>query len=334
MLDVLVPCSRRCARKRAGPTSPRRVKATATASRRADGADARDQRPRRVSRTAQRRPYRSRRALELCDGRSRLRHLGGASVSGNVGIVIVSHSIDVAKGAADMVRQMVGEEVRVAFCGGNPDGGLGTDVTRILEAINSIWSPKGVAIMVDLGGAETNSEMAVEMLPAERRGSSRRLQRADRRRRGDGGRRGGGRQSARASARRRGRTVGRLTWNASRKSPKPISRPMRPIPPNDKAEGSVKLVHAVGMHARPAVKLTKLAKRFRSRSPCASSAPRLDRCQKRRQGDGDARAVRQHDRVRGDRRGRAGRHRRADRRSSPTTFPIPTADRGRRICKQ
>ena len=27
----------------------------------------------------------------------------------------------------------------------------------------------------------------------------------------------------------------------------------------------MKLVHAVGMHARPAVKLTKLAKRFRSR---------------------------------------------------------------------
>jgi len=33
----------------------------------------------------------------------------------------------------------------------------------------------------------------------------------------------------------------------------------------DKVEGSVKLVHAVGMHARPAVKLSKLAKRFRSR---------------------------------------------------------------------
>ena len=33
----------------------------------------------------------------------------------------------------------------------------------------------------------------------------------------------------------------------------------------DKARGSVKLLHVVGMHARPAVKLTKLAKRFRSR---------------------------------------------------------------------
>ena len=32
-----------------------------------------------------------------------------------------------------------------------------------------------------------------------------------------------------------------------------------------RAGGSVKLVHAVGMHARPAVKLTRLAKRFRAR---------------------------------------------------------------------
>ena len=45
-----------------------------------------------------------------------------------VGIVIVSHSQDIAKGTADMVRQMVGSEVKVAFCGGNPDGGLGTNV--------------------------------------------------------------------------------------------------------------------------------------------------------------------------------------------------------------
>jgi PTS hybrid protein len=90
-------------------------------------------------------------------------------VTGNVGIVIVSHSFDVAKGAADMVRQMVGEDVRVAFCGGNAEGGLGTDVSRILQAINAVWTAKGVAVMVDLGGAETNSEMAVEMMPAERR---------------------------------------------------------------------------------------------------------------------------------------------------------------------
>ena len=88
----------------------------------------------------------------------------------NVGIVIVSHSPLVAEGAADMVRQMVGDEVPLAWCGGNPEGGLGTSVEAIINAIDRAWSDKGVAILVDLGGAETNSEMAVEMLPAERAG--------------------------------------------------------------------------------------------------------------------------------------------------------------------
>lgn len=89
---------------------------------------------------------------------------------GNVGIVIVSHSPLVAEGTADMVRQMVGAEVPLAWCGGNPDGGLGTGVETILAAIDRAWSPAGVAIFVDLGGAETNSEMAVEMLAEERAG--------------------------------------------------------------------------------------------------------------------------------------------------------------------
>ena len=85
-----------------------------------------------------------------------------------VGIVIVSHSPKVAEGTADMVRQMVGDCVPVAFCGGNAAGGLGTDVASIHAAILSAWSDAGVAVFVDLGGAETNSEMAIEMLGTER----------------------------------------------------------------------------------------------------------------------------------------------------------------------
>jgi phosphoenolpyruvate---glycerone phosphotransferase subunit DhaM len=91
-------------------------------------------------------------------------------VNGNVGIVIVSHSPDVARGTADMVRQMVGSEVPLGWCGGDPGGGLGTNVEAILAAIQAAWSEQGVAVLVDLGGAETNSEMAIEMLPEMRRG--------------------------------------------------------------------------------------------------------------------------------------------------------------------
>jgi phosphoenolpyruvate---glycerone phosphotransferase subunit DhaM len=87
----------------------------------------------------------------------------------NVGIVIVSHSPKIAEGAADMVRQMVGDSVPLAWTGGNPEGGLGTDVAAIIAAIDRAWSDAGVAVLVDLGGAETNSEMAIDMLDSNRR---------------------------------------------------------------------------------------------------------------------------------------------------------------------
>ncbi len=86
----------------------------------------------------------------------------------NVAIVIVSHSAKVAEGTADMVRQMVGESVAVAHTGGNEAGGLGTSVARIMAAIDEVWNESGVAVLVDLGGAESNSEMAIEMMDPER----------------------------------------------------------------------------------------------------------------------------------------------------------------------
>lgn len=84
--------------------------------------------------------------------------------SQNVGIVIVSHSALVAEGTAQMVQQMVGDEVPLAWCGGDPDGGLGTSVEAISKAIDEVWTESGVAVLVDLGGAETNSEMAIEFM--------------------------------------------------------------------------------------------------------------------------------------------------------------------------
>ena len=85
-----------------------------------------------------------------------------------VSIVIVSHSPEIARGAAAMVREMVGEDFAVSWCGGNPDGGLGTDVEKIMSAIDEVYNEKGVAVLVDLGGAETNSEIAIELMPTEK----------------------------------------------------------------------------------------------------------------------------------------------------------------------
>ena len=61
-------------------------------------------------------------------------------MSGTVGIVIVSHSAQVAEGAAEMVRQMVGDEVAVAPCGGDPEGVK----VHIIEVTHENWSAAGV----------------------------------------------------------------------------------------------------------------------------------------------------------------------------------------------
>ncbi|MDV7341756.1 dihydroxyacetone kinase phosphoryl donor subunit DhaM [Terasakiella sp. A23] len=82
-------------------------------------------------------------------------------------ILPASHSLEVSRGTSEMVRQMVGDDVQVAYTGGNKDGHLGSDVGLIMDAIKSVYSDKGVVILVDLGGSELNSEMAIEMLSDE-----------------------------------------------------------------------------------------------------------------------------------------------------------------------
>jgi len=70
-----------------------------------------------------------------------------------VGIVIVSHSQDIATGTAALAGQMAGPEVRIEPAGGSPDGGLGTDPARVTEAIAAADQGDGVVVLGDLGSA-------------------------------------------------------------------------------------------------------------------------------------------------------------------------------------
>ncbi len=90
-----------------------------------------------------------------------------------VGIVLVSHSRSLAEGAAELARQMGGEDVHVAPAGGldGPEDAIGTDAMRVLAAIDSVWSPDGVLVLMDLGSAVLSAEMAIEFLEEDRRPS-------------------------------------------------------------------------------------------------------------------------------------------------------------------
>lgn len=80
-----------------------------------------------------------------------------------VGLVIVSHSQKVAEGVKELASQMA-LDVSIAAAGGTNDGRLGTDVDKILSAINEVYSEDGVLIIFDLGSAYMNAEMALECL--------------------------------------------------------------------------------------------------------------------------------------------------------------------------
>ena len=51
---------------------------------------------------------------------------------------------------------------------GRPLPRLLADEALVLAAIEQVWGGAGVAVLVDLGGAEMNAEMAIEMLGGER----------------------------------------------------------------------------------------------------------------------------------------------------------------------
>jgi PTS hybrid protein len=70
-----------------------------------------------------------------------------------VGLVLVSHSEDIANGLAELAAQMAGPDVAIQAAGGLPDGGLGTDDDRVRDAIRRAERGDGVVVIGDLGSA-------------------------------------------------------------------------------------------------------------------------------------------------------------------------------------
>jgi len=70
-----------------------------------------------------------------------------------VGIVVVSHSAELARGVVELAGQMAGPEVRIEAAGGGPDGRLGTNEPLVREAIARTQDGAGVAVLADLGSS-------------------------------------------------------------------------------------------------------------------------------------------------------------------------------------
>jgi dihydroxyacetone kinase phosphotransfer subunit len=81
-----------------------------------------------------------------------------------VGIVVVSHSAQIAAGTVELARQMAGPDLRIEGAGGIADGSLGTDAAAIMTAIETADTGAGVLVLVDLGSAVLATQTALELL--------------------------------------------------------------------------------------------------------------------------------------------------------------------------
>jgi PTS hybrid protein len=70
-----------------------------------------------------------------------------------VGIVLVSHSAALADGTAEVAGQISGGCVVIAPAGGTDDGGIGTSIGRVREALQKAGPGAGAVILPDLGSS-------------------------------------------------------------------------------------------------------------------------------------------------------------------------------------
>lgn len=75
--------------------------------------------------------------------------------AGRVGVVLVSHSREVAGSAAALARALVGtgDAAPVAPAGGLPDGSIGTSAELVRQAVRDADEGAGVVVLCDMGSA-------------------------------------------------------------------------------------------------------------------------------------------------------------------------------------
>ncbi|MGO4383648.1 dihydroxyacetone kinase phosphoryl donor subunit DhaM [Specibacter sp. RAF43] len=81
----------------------------------------------------------------------------------SVGLVIVSHSAQLAAGVVELAAQMA-RDVTLVAAGGTDDAGLGTSLEKVMDALGSADTGDGVLVLTDLGSAVMTAESALEFL--------------------------------------------------------------------------------------------------------------------------------------------------------------------------
>ncbi|POH59313.1 dihydroxyacetone kinase phosphoryl donor subunit DhaM [Arthrobacter glacialis] len=81
----------------------------------------------------------------------------------SVGLVIVSHSVQLAAGVVELAAQMAPDVVLIP-AGGMDDGGIGTSLDKVMTALGLADTGAGAVVLTDLGSAVMTAESALEFM--------------------------------------------------------------------------------------------------------------------------------------------------------------------------
>jgi dihydroxyacetone kinase phosphotransfer subunit len=87
-----------------------------------------------------------------------------------IGIVVVSHSPDLARAAVALASQLGGADLpALETAAGTADGETGTDAVAIAAAIDRAAGGDGVLVIMDLGSAILSAELALDFVETDER---------------------------------------------------------------------------------------------------------------------------------------------------------------------
>ncbi|NWF80675.1 MAG: PTS-dependent dihydroxyacetone kinase phosphotransferase subunit DhaM [Chloroflexi bacterium] len=177
-----------------------------------------------------------------------------------IGILVVSHSAELARGVKALAEQMAKGQVPIAAAGGTHDGALGTSFDLIAAALDQLRGVDGVLVLVDMGSAVMSAELALEAAAIPFLLSGAPLVE--------------GAVVAAVEASRPGATLSEVAAAAARALESKglldptvaVAAPAPPAPPlsGEVAEVLLTIANPIGLHMRPAKDFVQTATRFSS----------------------------------------------------------------------
>lgn len=83
----------------------------------------------------------------------------------DIGIVVVSHSKNIAQGVLDLISE-VAKDISITYVGGTEDGSIGTSFDQV-QAVVEQNDKDTLLVFFDLGSAKMNLEMVADFMDKE-----------------------------------------------------------------------------------------------------------------------------------------------------------------------